>query len=278
MPPQNTIPKKRTRAFTSPLIKDAIFKLSEEHDLKNKTDYPRTIDIKKQVCKLCSSYEGQWVASFAHYLFQSVFAMKANVEFSRVFEIPSLHSESHSQAGYDISVGPYDTDFRYRFMHKTVSKKWCDANWTWRSEKNNDIRHLKSLIGLTDDKLKMHKVYLVLNVFYCIHDWRRMGVDYLNKFVIPAYDSPLRTVIIDLNDLKDNYKTKNNNGIVVWRTPVKYQGNNNPKSHLNDIEKLENTKANFQGNTLNPISLKMLCDDMKKEWRAKGPWSKSLIK
>ena len=45
--------------------------------------------------------------------------------------------------------------------------------------------------------------FLVIHVCYCVHDYRRMGFVGSNKHSIPSFDSPLRTIIIDLAALHD---------------------------------------------------------------------------
>ena len=71
--------------------------------------------------------------------------------------------------------------------------------------KNNracgDYRHLKSLVEQWLER-NFLLPFLVINVFSCIHDYRRMGVPYKN-YRIPKFNSLLRTVIIDLRKIPD---------------------------------------------------------------------------
>ena len=81
---------------------------------------------------------------------------------------------------------------------------WCDCNWKWEpSESDKD--HIQSLLNNPE-----FKSYLVIHVFFCLHDQRRMGHPVSNededidKLIVPDFMSPLRTVIIDLTDSRDH--------------------------------------------------------------------------
>jgi len=128
--------------------------------------------------------------------------------------MPSRRAES--KVGYDISIGCYNSNCRIRTMHKLVYRRWCDEEWTWCLSKfyrpdqiSGDYRHLETLL----ENYKGHDhyprliPYLVLNVCYCIHDYRRMGANY-KDWQIPPFDSLLRTIIVDLSAIcqMDNWQ------------------------------------------------------------------------
>jgi hypothetical protein len=53
-----------------------------------------------------------------------------------------------------------------------------------------------------------HGAFLIIHVFYCIHDWRRMGyvdsdLPALERIVVPRFTSLLRTLQVDLRAIPD---------------------------------------------------------------------------
>jgi len=273
-------PRLGKRSLRSPLVRQAIRTLSNYHTTNEETDFLRTSSNDSEGCGLRTTFEGHWVAALAYHFYQSVFADRDNAEFNRVFEIPSLRSECRKQGGYDLSVGPFDTKHRYRFMHKTISQKWCDTDWTWRSKRDDDMRHLRAITGRTHAPLRRHRVFLVLNVFYCIHDWRRMGAAYIDKegnngaFVIPSYSSALRTVIVDLNPLKEDFGR--NEGILVWRDRQRYEGGP-AQEYIDSIEE-GHVHAVVRGRRVPVLDLEALCTQMADEWKLRKQWRSSMIR
>ena len=80
-------------------------------------------------------------------------------------------------------------------MHKLLTGKWCDGYWKWCCE-DEDVLHMALLMGAH----QVHGVlppFLVIHVCFCVHDYRRMGTTAPNKCLIPGFDSPLRTIIVD---------------------------------------------------------------------------------
>lgn len=174
-------------------------RVMEDKHPQDATMYIRLKDAKDEGCKWRTSEEDHWVAHFACCLLDRSRKSRPGLQFHQFFEKPSHLSESNKQGGYDLSAGPYDNDtFRVRTMHKVLKGLWCDCNWEWRTSKS-DNDHIQALLRQPD-----YASYLVVNVFYCLHDQRRMGETVsseehgIDKLPVPDLSSPLRTVIIDL--------------------------------------------------------------------------------
>ena len=258
-------------------IERAIWFLSGKHNVDDDTDFLRRKD---QFCDLVSTNESHWVAAFCAYVFGKVCADHPQVAFNRFFEIPSLHSENHDRGGYDLSVGPFDTKTRYRFMHKTVLE-WCDTNWVWDEEAENDKRHLAAILGEHHDPLRRHKTFFVLHVFCCIHDWRRMGMPFRDQergneeYCIPDFPSLLRTVVVPLDSLKKGYD--HDKWVRIERKAPAYT-KGSTQEYLNSIESPDIIKCEIGGKAMSPITVDELCTLMRKEWDKMGMWSGSFMK
>jgi hypothetical protein len=223
----------------SPFVGPLVYKLSDQHKLADRLDFDRRDatrirelvlkleedKLKQQLsdsekreiedriqkfkdppegfCLLRTSSESHWVAAFAEHIIRRCCKQPTDQDarddaFSHFVEIPSTRSEVHAACGYDLSIGPYQSSDRIRTMHKT-KLTWCDRDWTW-SAKSDDLDHARYLCE------GAHKVFLVIHVFFCIHDWRRMGMketgpDPQAGITLPKFTSLLRTVIIDLKSL-----------------------------------------------------------------------------
>lgn len=187
------------------LVNAAIKELSRSRDFPNghpidKSMYVRLKPPTDGGCPWRTSEEDHWVADLATRLLDRSRLYRPELQFHQFFEKPSHQSESKRQGGYDLSAGPFDLDtLRIRSMHKVVKGKWCDAYWTWRADQR-DKDHMHALVNNPEG----YPCYLVVNVFYCLHDWRRMGCrldvpgHHLDGFVVPDFNSPLRTIIVDL--------------------------------------------------------------------------------
>jgi hypothetical protein len=267
----------RRRPPRSPFVEKAVGVLSFDHRVDKDTDFLRRAN---QACELRTTSEAHWVAAFSEYLLRRVCAGKCQATFNRFFEIPSLGSETQELAGYDLSVGPFDTNGRHRFMHKTALQ-WCDRNWSWDEESKNDKRHLKAILGGFHSPLQRHKVYFVLHVFHCIHDWRRMGLPFTDQdreyeqYRIPDFPSLLRTVIVPLDKLKDGYDESK--WVRIARKAPDYQGGP-AQQYLNEIEAPQHIECEIGGQLLAPITIDQLCESMLAEWRPGGMWETSFMR
>jgi hypothetical protein len=255
----------------------AIWYLSEKHTLDHDTDYLRRSN---QFCDLVTTSESHWVAAFCDYILRKACSDHQQVTFNRFFEIPSLDSEAHERAGYDLSAGPFDTNARYRFMHKTCIA-WCDENWSWDVEAKNDRKHLAAILGANHQPLRRHKTFFVLHVFRCIHDWRRMGMEFCDRFRgnetyrVPGLSSLLRTVVIALDSLKNGYDSAK--WVRIQRTAHKYE-TGPAQGYLNGIATPGAVACEVGGRAITPITLDDLCGSMAAEWQEGGMWNRSAFK
>ncbi len=183
------------------LVCEAIDTLSESHSLAAGIDFPKTGRCR---CKLASGVEATFVAVLCDHVMHHLAARGIEQPFHEFFYIPSRRAEG--KVGYDLSIGCYNSNSRIRTMHKLIYPRWCDEKWTWSLSKfyrsdclSNDHRHLETLLKNYENYNTYPRLapYLVLNVCYCIHDYRRMGATH-NGWQIPSFDSLLRTVIVDL--------------------------------------------------------------------------------
>lgn len=171
---------------------------------QDRTMFERLLPANDGGCPWRTSEEDHWVAHFASVLLDCSREFRPRLQFNQVFEKPSHGSEKKKQGGYDLSFGPYDRDsYRIRSMHKVVKGKWCDAYWTWTADAD-DMGHVEAILSNEG-----HLSLLVVNVFYCIHDWRRLGENVadqggnLTGFVVPDFSSHLRTVIVNLSSARE---------------------------------------------------------------------------
>jgi hypothetical protein len=192
------------------IVARAVFDLSRCHDMNEATDYDRRIldalvdPPEPNECMLRSSSEEHWVSHFASLCLERSQKHRSRLGFHAFCEIPSKRSEKLAAAGYDLSLGPFDTNLRLRTMHKTTYRSWCDRPWTV-SFNASDIRHLQNLA------LGRHPFYIVIHAFYCIHDWRRMGrkatpseTNRLDcSIIVPAVTSLARTIIFELDQVRE---------------------------------------------------------------------------
>jgi hypothetical protein len=181
------------------LVEEAVADLSNDHWLE-------TVDIQEKrrgrPCRLESGLEASLVAGLCNYIWQHLATNGAEPPFNQFFYIPSTRAEK--KVGYDLSIGHYPSEFRIRTMHKVLLSNWCDETWEWlvsssvnaRDRHSPDYRHLTTLLRSYSDNPNLVPI-LVVNVCYCLHEYRRMGATY-EGYRIPSIDSLLRTAIIPL--------------------------------------------------------------------------------
>jgi hypothetical protein len=263
----------------SPFVGRLVYRLSKRHKIDDRTDFDRRDEArilrqlneaKKQkaaegLCLLQSSCESHWVAAFAEHVFRNACKRPGANEsrdhsFFRFFEIPSPRSEIKKACGYDLSIGPFRSGFRYRTMHKTV-KKWCDRGWTW-SAKEGDLGHSTSL---SDGK---HAAFLVLHVFFCIHDWRRMGTpEPESQVVIPPFTSLLRTLILNIKAIPGVKAVKK--WKVRYRPPA--PSGDTDQLKLESLVSKSHYEISVDGHTIKEpesviLDLKEFCGLIEKSW------------
>jgi hypothetical protein len=184
------------------LVATAVDRLSENHSLDPDVDRAKTSTGRS--CQLASGVEANFVAMLCNYFVDHLSATRHHFpQFHEFFYIPNTRAEG--KVGYDLSIGQFSSDFRIRTMHKLKFRRWCDQKWQWSvsasfDEHNRPYRtygHLRTLLEEYDHHPNLEP-YLVLNVCYCLHDYRRMEVNYEDYCQIPALDSLLRTAIISL--------------------------------------------------------------------------------
>ena len=106
--------------------------------------------------------------------------------------------------GFDLSIGQFDRELRVRTMQKLINLKdqvWCDQPWNWSTDHDRTaLSQLCSLIATYADpeNKQLHEPFLVINVCFCLHEFRRMG-----KPGIPDFPDPQRTVIVDLRKIAE---------------------------------------------------------------------------
>jgi hypothetical protein len=267
----------RKKLMGAPSVERAVAALSQNHWLDQDTDYIRRDG--GSPCDLVTTNESHWVAAFCEYILRKVCAGHPKATFNRFFEIPSLDSEVHERAGYDLSAGPFDTNNRYRFMHKTALQ-WCDRNWSWHTEVKNDRKHLAAILGKNHSPLARHKTYFVLHVFRCIHDWRRMGLPFIDgerdneEYHVPDFPSLLRTIIVPLDTLKGGYD--DSKWVRIERKAPEHT-TGPAQGYLTNIESPDFIECEIGGKVLAPITLDDLCNRMAEEWKPGGMWEKSIV-
>jgi hypothetical protein len=96
---------------------------------------------------------------------------------------------------------------------------WCDTKRKWEcNPASKDHDHFIKLYndwGKSEDSKNNLNFYLVINICFCIHEFRRMGLlpeEY--NYIIPGIDSLLRTMVIPLTPIfkkitQDNIKPEN---------------------------------------------------------------------
>jgi hypothetical protein len=177
-------------------VSDAIAEMTRDHSLDPATDYCKSQDD----CKLKSGHEVTFVSLIANLLFSNLQeSSEENLKYHEWVYMPSRRAEART--GYDLSIGKYDQPRRIRSMHKLLLR-WCDDVRSWSL--NPGHRDHKHLIQLLDNYLHSPdaRPYLFLHVSYCVHDYRRMGVNY-GDITLPEIKSLLRTLIIPFKNLAD---------------------------------------------------------------------------
>jgi hypothetical protein len=178
------------------LISEAIAEITDNHQLDPTTDHCKADGW----CQLKSGHEVAFVGLIADYLFQAIQERRrTRLKYHHWVYMPSRRAER--LVGYDLSIGMYNNERsrRVRSMHKLLLR-WCDNVQSWGlGPGKRDHEHLKALI---EDYRASRAVrpYLVIHICYCIHDYRRMGLQH-KGFQILDVDSLLRTIVVPIAEL-----------------------------------------------------------------------------
>ena len=189
------------------VLEVAIDELSNQHNVRNGIDSIYKVNWEEGECPLTSGIEYSFVGLFCQEILQRTIQLNLP-SYNHIFFIPNLRAES--KVGYDLSIGFYEQDRRVRSMHKVINKKWCDRRWTYRinysQNEKGDYGHLNKLLNPFQPDPELPEVqifpYLVINICYYIHDYRRMGALF-RDWNLPSFDSLLKTIIFDLHSLQD---------------------------------------------------------------------------
>ncbi len=170
-------------------------------------------------CILAPGIEHLFVALTANYLISPILASNNPWKYQDLVYCP--HTTIERKCGFDLSIGHFQRPYRVRTMHKLhYGKKrlhpWTDEHWSWsttdgdKKECARIKRHLIRLLkayNLPVAGFKVYEPFMVLHLCFCIHEYRRMGLEQ-DGVTIPAFEDKLRTVVIDLRPLGDlsNYK------------------------------------------------------------------------
>jgi hypothetical protein len=185
------------------MLGELLDELSEGHSLDPITDTKR---VDSQRCELESGEESLFVTMFSHELQATLFGNGVRFPFHHLFYCPSRATEW--KLGFDLSVGrnkvPKTPSPRIRTMHKLVTGRFCDGKWTCLF-KDDDALHMALLMGAQQATYEHLYAFLVIHVCFCVHDYRRMGHAVDEERVIPSFASPLRTIIVDLQRVREKY-------------------------------------------------------------------------
>lgn len=159
-------------------------------------------------CNLSTGIEATFVTVMAHQLMQRLQPRGCELGLHEVIYIPNLRAEA--RGGFDLSIGRSLERPRVRTMHKLLYgcaefNHWCDENWNWSIRRGSgDWDHLRTLLAnfAREYERRSFQPFLVLNVCYCLHEYRRMG-RLIADVPVPEFDNPLRTVIINLGEIVD---------------------------------------------------------------------------
>jgi hypothetical protein len=150
-------------------------------------------------CPIAPGIEDLFRSQLAHTVICHLWRKKKPVSFHDVIYSPHATKEN---GGFDLSIGQFDLEPRIRTMQKLINlrqKVWCDQPWNWSTDDDRTaLYQLCSLFKTYLDPInkQMHEPFLVINVCFCLHEFRRMG-----KPGIPGFMDLKRTVVVDLRDI-----------------------------------------------------------------------------
>lgn len=203
------------------VLKPIIAQLSNNHNLtpgidSNKKRMRRT---DRDQCPLSSGIEYSFVNLFCDEIIRRL-SLQNQHSYQHIFFVPNLKAEA--KVGYDLSIGHYRQNRRVRTMHKVINERYCDQPWSYRfkfdqtqsGEATGDYGHFLNLLNprSADFELRVVNIrsFIVINICYCIHDYRRMGIiSEHHQIEVPAFSSLLRTIIVDLQALREQISLQN---------------------------------------------------------------------
>ncbi len=225
------------------LLSETIYNASNGHAVDEIIDACRgqPAENGNDPCELRTRLEFDFVGLIADKLLGEI-RHRTNIGFSYHdwIYIPNLRAEK--KVGCDLSMGRIDHSDRIRSMHKVINS-WCDKQKRWSLSKKHDRNHLWSLIRDSRRSDCHIKPYLVLHTCYCLHDYRRMGLEF-DGFTNPDPDSLLRTVIIPIEPLarleEINERTKDLLDLKYHRRTNTRLKNESSQDYLERISSLGN--------------------------------------
>ena len=245
------------------ILEEAIDALCNNHDLMPGVDTNKKRHQVEGRCHLSSGIEYSFVNLFCQRIFRRI-PNPDLLGYHQFFFIPNLKAEA--KVGYDLSIGSFYQNSRVRTMHKVINEKYCDQQWTYRfnfsrnksGEFSKDYGHFIKLLFNNQGDLEHPGVeispYLVINVCYCIHDYRRMGTLFeQDQLTVPSFHSLLRTIIIDLKALQKQLERFDIDVLSeqfyfrLSRHPEKRQPTETPPEYIDRITNKNNLRLECSG-------------------------------
>jgi hypothetical protein len=165
-------------------------------------------------CILAPGIEHLFVTLTAKYLIGQLLSENRLWKYQDLVYCP--HTTIEQKCGFDLSIGHFERPYRIRTMHKLhYGKKrlhpWTDEDWSWstadgdKKERKRIKRHLIQLFkayNIPFEGVRVYEPFMVLHLCFCIHEYRRMGLEH-NGVKIPGFEDKLRTVVLDLRPIGD---------------------------------------------------------------------------
>lgn len=237
------------------ILRSALAHVTDRHALDEAVDSNEKRN--HNGCSLASGIEYSFVNLFCYELMKSRSFIDSNF-YHKLFYIPNLQAEA--KVGFDLSIGNYTQLNRIRTMHKVLSERFCDESWVFNiSRDSGDYRHLSQLIESSENI----SPFLILNICFCIHDYRRMGDSFPvgDRLIInPQFNSLGRTIIINLRELNNrinNFLSNDNFNLSIIRQLRSLNNFQNSMEFLNTLEDEENILIQFCGENISTENIVM---------------------
>ena len=123
------------------ILEKTLNTLTKNHALDPITDTDRVIS---QGCKLKSGEESLFVTVMCCEIQRRLEQQNLRIPINEFFYCPSRRTEW--KLGFDLSLGKGDPPRRIRTMHKLLTGRLCDDEWTWCCD-SRDALHMALLIA-----------------------------------------------------------------------------------------------------------------------------------